>query len=65
MKTPVISNGSTEPERVGTCYKAANWTYLGETKGRGKLDVHNQARLPKKAIWIYPLDKGFRTQLGG
>lgn len=52
-----------QPRFRGTCYQAANWIFLGETKGRGKLDVHNQARLPKKAIWVYPLDKKFRRIL--
>ena len=47
----------------GTCYRAANWIYLGETKGRGKLDIHKQALLPKKTIWVYPLDKNFRCAL--
>jgi hypothetical protein len=52
-----------QPRFRGTCYKAANWIFLGLTKGRGKLDVRNQARLPKKAIWVYPLDKQFRRTL--
>ncbi len=51
------------PRFRGTCYKAANWTYLGETKGRGKLDVHNLAMLPKKSIWVYPLVRDFRRIL--
>ena len=51
------------PRSHGTCYQAANWLYLGETQGRGKLDVRKQARLPKKAIWVYPLDKSFRRTL--
>ena len=51
------------PRFHGTCYHAANWIYLGETKGRGKLDVRKQALLPKKAIWVYPLDNGFRHTL--
>ena len=63
---PVLLETFVERPRFrGTCYKAANWTFLGETKGRGKLDVRNKARLPKKAIWVYPLDKGFRSILGG
>jgi hypothetical protein len=53
------------PRFHGTCYHAANWIYLGETKGRGKLDVRKQALLPKKAIWVYPLDNGFRRTLRG
>jgi hypothetical protein len=63
---PVLLETFVERPRFrGTCYKAANWTFLGETKGRGKLDVHNQARLPKKAIWVLPLDKDFRRILNG
>ena len=49
----------------GTCYKAANWTYLGDTQGRGKLDVENKYALPTKAIWIHPLVRNFRHQLCG
>lgn len=61
---PVLLETFVERPRFrGTCYQAANWIFLGETKGRGKLDVHNQARLPKKAIWVYPLDKEFRRIL--
>ncbi len=51
------------PRFRGTCYKAANWLYLGKTKGRGKLDVHNEASLPVKDIWVYPLIKNFREPL--
>jgi hypothetical protein len=30
---------------AGTCYKAANWRYLGDTMGRGKTDrTHKQSR---------------------
>lgn len=61
---PVLMETFVERPRFhGTCYHAANWIYLGETKGRGKLDVRKQALLPKKAIWVYPLDKGFRYTL--
>ncbi len=52
-----------QPRFHGTCYKAANWIFLGLTKGRGKLDIRNEARLPKKAIWVYPLDRRFRRIL--
>ena len=63
---PVLLETFVERPRFrGTCYQAANWIFLGETKGRGKLDVHNQARLPKKAIWVHPLNKDFRRILSG
>ncbi|MFA5015882.1 MAG: Druantia anti-phage system protein DruA [Actinomycetota bacterium] len=49
----------------GTCYKAANWTYLGETKGRGRMDRHTQRAVSKKAIFMYPLQDDFKAVLKG
>lgn len=34
----------------GTCYRAANWTYIGQAKGRGKKDFHNRCPLPIPAL---------------
>jgi len=48
---------------AGTCYKAANWVYLGDTTGRGKNDHTNKANRSIKAVWGYPLNKHFRTLL--
>ena len=52
------------PRFAGTCYRGANWQYLGETAGRGKCDRTHQARLPRKAVYVYPLAAGFRAALG-
>jgi hypothetical protein len=52
------------PRFVGTCYRAANWQYLGETTGRGKCDVHHRAALPRKGVYVYPLATDFRRALG-
>jgi len=61
---PVLLETFVEKERFqGTCYKATNWIYVGDTKGRGKLDVHNEYKLPVKAVWVYPLRKDFRRRL--
>jgi hypothetical protein len=61
---PVMVETFVETPRFrGTCYKAANWIYLGNTQGRGKLDVEHKAQLPRKTIWVYPLVKDFRRQL--
>jgi len=49
----------------GTCYKAANWTYLGETQGRGRNDRHKEQALTHKAIYMYPLQRDFRAVLKG
>lgn len=51
------------PRFYGTCYKAANWICLGQTKGIGRLGITNNPQLPIKSIWVYPLIKNFRKQL--
>ncbi|MBP7509977.1 MAG: DUF4338 domain-containing protein [Prolixibacteraceae bacterium] len=48
---------------LGTCYKAANWQWVGRTKGRGRNDIHTRAALPQKDIYLYPLDKKFKQKL--
>ena len=52
-----------KPRFAGTCYQAANWQYLGDTQGRGKLDTRHRHAVPIKSIWIYPLTRDFRRQL--
>ena len=47
----------------GTCYKAANWTCIGETQGRGKLDRDHTAWLPPKQVFVYVLERSFRRAL--
>ena len=49
----------------GTCYRAANWIQVGETKGRGRYDRHKDHELTKKLIFVYPLQKDFREVLLG
>ena len=49
----------------GTCYKAANWIYLGETKGRGRHDRDKEYALSKKAVFMYPLQRDFKEVLRG
>ncbi len=41
----------------GTCYRAANWIYVGQTQGRGKRDRHRQNSLPVKDVYLYPLHR--------
>ena len=51
------------PRFTGTAYRAANWRYVGLTKGRGKLEKLHQAILPQKAIFLYPLRPDFKEIL--
>lgn len=47
----------------GTCYRAANWLRVGQTRGRGKLDRQHRHGLPVKDVWLYPLHRRFRSVL--
>ena len=53
---PVLLETFCEMPRVhGTCYRDANWTHLGQTQGRGKLDTRHQYAQPVKNIFVKPL----------
>ncbi len=53
-----------EKERFrGTCYRAANWIYVGESKGRSRNDRYSTLKVPIKDIYLYPLVKRFREAL--
>jgi hypothetical protein len=56
-----------DPERgfLGTCYKAANWIYLGQTTGRGKNDQTGRPNRSLKDVLGYPLRRDFREALYG
>ena len=61
---PVLLETFVECQRfIGTCYKAANWTKVGVTQGRGKLDEKKAYALPVKDIFLYPINKKFRQIL--
>lgn len=50
---------------AGTCYKAANWIYLGQTTGRGKNDQTNKPNRSLKLVFGYPLYHNVREALYG
>ena len=53
-----------EQERFrGICYHAANWIYVGQTKGRSRNDRYTTLKVPVKDIYLYPLTKRFRETL--
>ena len=47
----------------GTCYKAANWIFLGNTSGRGKCNKTQKQLTSIKAMYGLPLVKDFRQRL--
>jgi len=63
--SPVLLETFVETGRFrGSSYRAANWIYLGQTKGRGKQDRYHRNRLPVKDIYVYPLCRDFLIVLG-
>ena len=52
------------PQRFrGTCYRAANWTVMGLTTGRGKDAPTKEVNRSIKQVLGYPLVKDFRQRL--
>lgn len=49
----------------GTCYRAANWKFLGLTTGRGKNDHTYKPNRPIKEVLGFPLTPRFRELLQG
>jgi len=63
---PVLMETFVEQDRFqGTCYRAANWICVGQTRGLGR---NHHALLPLqvlpiKSIWLYPLTRSARNRL--
>lgn len=48
----------------GTSYRAANWLYIGDTSGRGRMDRHHEAHgRAVKRVYVYPLYRDVRRRL--
>ena len=64
---PLLLETLVDPTRFrGTCYRAANWIYIGQTAGRGRMDRDHQAHgQAVKDIYVYPLVPDARQRLSG
>lgn len=40
---------------AGRCYRAANWQWVGQTRGRSRQDCYRQLEVPIKDIYLYGL----------
>lgn len=53
-----------DPARfAGTCYRAANWIHVGETRGFGRSHRGYTAHGQPKLVFVYPLRKDVQAQL--
>ena len=55
---PVLLETFVERDRFhGSCYRAANWQYVGNSLGRGRQDRKHIGSVPVKDVYIFPLRK--------
>lgn len=63
---PVLLETFVDTEHFeGTCYRAANWLYLGQTKGKGRSAKSHKPNRSRKDIYVYPLERNFKSYLKG
>ena len=62
---PLLMETFVDPSRFnGTCYRAANWLYMGKSSGYFKSGpTHHNSQTPKM-LFVYPLTKQLKQQLG-
>ena len=60
---PVLLETLVDRPYTGTCYRAANWTCVGQTQGRGRMDRTHEAQGTHKDILVYPLESRWRQRL--
>jgi len=61
---PVLLETFVDPQHFdGTCYRAANWQYIGMTTGQGLVRKDKSYVTSPKKIFVRPLAEDFRTVL--
>lgn len=62
---PLLLETLVDPRRFrGTCYRAANWIFLGRTQGRGRMDrYHRLGGHGVKDLYVYPLCRNVQQRL--
>ncbi len=59
-RRPLLVETLVDADRFsGTCYRAANWILLGQTRGRGRMDEGTS----KKLVYVYPLGHAVQQRL--
>ena len=60
---PVLLETFVTPPHRGTCYRAANWRYIGETAGNGREPKKEKKWTAIKMLFMYPLVRNWRAEL--
>jgi len=62
--SPYLLETFVDPLFSGTCYRAAGWQRVGQTKGYAKLHVGYRYHGRKKEVYVYVVEPGFREIIG-
>jgi hypothetical protein len=49
---------------AGTCYKAANWQWVGQTRGRSRQDTQHRLQVGVKEVYLYGLQRELARRRG-
>jgi hypothetical protein len=61
---PLLLETLVDAQFRGTSYRAANWIYVGDTRGRGRMDGNHEAYgRAVKQIYVYPLCRDVQRRL--
>jgi hypothetical protein len=60
---PVVVEAFVAPAWRGTCYRAANWVYVGETAGEGRQDRRYDQGGTVRKVFVYPLKRNWQQAL--
>jgi hypothetical protein len=60
---PILLETLVDHPHTGTCYRAANWTCVGQTQGRGRMDRYNTIKGSHKDILLLGLERRWREHL--
>lgn len=61
---PLVIETLVHERYPGTCYRASNWIELGQTAGRGRMDVgHRRHGAEPKTVFVLPLVHNARKRL--
>jgi len=65
QKVPYLIETFVDIEKYnGTCYRASNWRYIGETSGYGKIGITYQYHGKRKGVFLYTIRKNFKQLIG-
>jgi SRSO17 transposase len=64
-KEPYLLETFVDQEKyTGTCYRASNWKYIGESGGYEKVGKTYQYHGNRKAVYLYVIRKNFKNLIG-